>query len=290
MPSPTPQALAERAIRKVADSLQRGDRREAVRLYLQMLAHENALPEAAEPDWVINAIGKETTGELVSAMASFPCFACQRGIEPCGACGQSGMIAAEKVCVACMGLGLARCDFCNGAGLATYNLLPLQFRPAVARRRAARAVAALEKLVAALNADTPLTGDDLELIHAINRPLGAMENAILIARALAREGFRSEQWVGQIADSCFESAAHAEEPLRQVLRRLAAQQSQRAADAGAVAADDAIAKAEFLEQLAADSPIRRGTPLYHPVLMPTSAAPAETPGASNDSTPPPAQA
>ncbi len=84
-------------------------------------------------------------GVIVSAFTRRHCYMCDGGTNPCGTCEGEGF-REGRPCPQCDGLGVERCDFCMGSGLADIEAAPPELRHAVARRRIAHVQKALARL------------------------------------------------------------------------------------------------------------------------------------------------
>ena len=253
---------------RVLSELDRKEVSEAVRIFLDACSHERVPADVRLKSWVRDKLGPEATRKLTSAMAGYRCFGCSRGIEPCKRCDKTGFVAVLKVCPDCIGFHSARCDFCNGSGLATYNLFPASFRASILSRRGNHAVSIVRKLVdSASELDrTPPSGDqDFQRLLACNRVAGVLENAVMTARQLISEGRASGDPVNRLIRSCVDASTDAQSQIILYLKRLAASQRQAAEDAAPDHKDGLIAHAEFLESLSASGNFD-GTMLQHPFV------------------------
>jgi hypothetical protein len=214
--------------------------------------------------WLRSGVDDRIRAKLISAFAHYPCFACSNGSEPCGPCGGSGFTAVAQVCVACIGLGARRCDFCNGAGLATYNLVPLELRQDVVIARASRAAKYLQShLQKRPRTITELTAS--RYFQDINKLLGVLENAAMAANQLRDAGVLHHDYAGNLSAACEQRAAAAEMRIRETLQRLSRYHADRAATLPSVDGENAGAKAEFYSNLA-QTRCFEGTGIAHPFL------------------------
>jgi hypothetical protein len=139
-------AAAGGALRDLVEALDGGRHSEAVALFLSTSVRA-AVPRTKNLlSDVQTAIGETRAHELVAAFASLKCLYCHRGFSRCERCEGSGRAEVPTdACLSCSGLGAARCDFCGGSGLATYNFVPAGLRAAVASVRSQSAVAQVDK-------------------------------------------------------------------------------------------------------------------------------------------------
>jgi hypothetical protein len=270
---------AKRVLAQVAAELNDGDRRRAARHFLAGVAHESMSPRMATVAWVREVIGKELTDALIAALAAAPCFGCKLGYQDCERCGGDGMTADAQVCRTCVGFGRARCEFCSGSGLATYNALPADFRPHVMARRVARAIALIDRLkgevppaAGALPASgagdaTDPAAFDRDQILRLNKLLGVLENAVIAARTLIRAGRGEQADFAPMAKRVISAAAIAEAQMRQSLRRLSASGASGPAGETDLDRADREARSTYYRELA-DSPHFEQTGLEHFFLHP----------------------
>ena len=241
-----------------------GDGHRAAVMLIDAIAGGTLAGNVSLAEWFAD-LGEPARAALVSAFAHFPCFACRNGTEACEACHESGFVAVARPCPACVGFGVKRCDFCNGSGLATYSLMPIELQPNVLVARAARARKYLQRL-AVSRVGTTTARLEAQHVQDANKLLGVLENAVVAARELAAAGYLSPEATAQFAASCDRVAAAGVGHLRGSLRWLASHHRELSGATGALAdAENAAAMAEFYEDLA-QSPSFDGTGLAHPFL------------------------
>ncbi|MFI5381464.1 MAG: hypothetical protein ACHRHE_19370 [Tepidisphaerales bacterium] len=192
--STNPDHLAERVLQGVAERLHAGRREEAVRLFLDGMAHK-ILPDDHELlDGIQQFMGRDVALALVLAFADFRCFYCRQGFEECTHCVGTGSIPeTDQPCERCISLGHSPCDFCGGSGRVTYSFAPAGLRPAIASCRSKLAVGNLRKLDAAGIADLA-RGEAAEgrarlvkLFLDYDRDLASLRDALDVAHSLRRK-------------------------------------------------------------------------------------------------------
>jgi hypothetical protein len=142
-------------------------------------------------------LGADGASRLIAAFAAFPCPYCAGGFEQCALCGGSGHgDEVSDACITCMGMGGTSCNFCGGSGLATYNMFPGEYRPAIASARSKWAIKQTDALPAKFGKSSPNESP----AHArqrlakqageLNRALAALRNAIDMSRQVHRHNRR----------------------------------------------------------------------------------------------------
>lgn len=248
-------------MRRIAADLSTDRKRRAARWFLAAVAHEGFPSDIGTPEYVQRELGRELSQRLIGALAGYPCFGCQVGYEVCGRCRGSGFSEGAQACDACAGMGQVRCDFCNGSGLATYNVIPMGLRREVMSRRVSRAIGLIERLAS----ETPASAEGLRrLVLRLNKLLGVLENAVIQARAMIGSGEADAGAFDAIARRIGKAGARAEDQIRAALRGLS--RIYLARESGPHSADDAAAAAFF--RGLADTDDFRGTGLEHFFLHP----------------------
>jgi hypothetical protein len=122
---------------------------DAVRLFLNALAHHVAGGAFELVDALRTRGGEPMLQRLIMAFAKFPCPHCRRGLNACDGCAGSARTEDGRgPCQGCWSLGATPCDFCGGSGFATYNFVPEPVRAAVAAARADQAATRSAELLA----------------------------------------------------------------------------------------------------------------------------------------------
>jgi len=259
-------------LQRVVAALDKGDREEAVRLFLQGAATQGLLHEEAHLAHLLaEVIGKEAATRLIEALAVQPCFYCQHGYALCEACGGSRRSVMGGVCDRCLGLGQSFCDFCNGSGWAAIDFVPAGLRRAVVLARVRLAIAKMKTLVeqplpASDAADLPQTGHACTaLLAALNRNMGALESAIIALKESIPAAALTPETTSKITEVCTRAAPLLDKRMRQVLGVMAQVARRQGLNASTEAApEDARRAAAFYERLSQDSFAR--TKLEHPFI------------------------
>lgn len=180
-----PNAQTAHVLKVVAALLKAGREQEAARVLIRDLRRTTASREADPGKWLVRAIGAKPAIKLLHALAHYPCFYCKTGLDECTLCGmQHPNTARRGCCEHCLDLLFVRCDFCDGSGWITYNVIPRDLWPAVIF---ARTQAALKELAALLKTPLPEAAftrptsvrKHLERqLLMLNRLAGILENAV----------------------------------------------------------------------------------------------------------------
>jgi hypothetical protein len=260
---------------------------DAVRLFMDGVAHELVPDRPDLARWLMEVVGRVETLRLARAFALQGCFYCKNGLERCDACDGRGYYRDRTICERCLGVGVAACDFCAGSGWVTYNYVPVGLRLLVilerARAAAGEAGTLLRKPVPAVSERSPREmGKALakELMQ-LNRLLGVFENAVTTAEKLLALEATIAPAVRKLVKTCLHTARKLKARTRGVLRGLAQfarLQSTRAA--GPAARTVAARRAKFYESLVASEDFL-GSGLHHPRLQERREPPRPSP------TPPP---
>ena len=131
----------------IVAELAAGRSADAVRIFGEGLANGLAPKGEQLYPWLQKTLGKKQTAELISAYAKHACFACRGGMESCEACNGQGRWKDGTICDQCVGIGLARCAFCNGTGLVTHNAVPAGLRLHVMVKRVTLATTEMKSVL-----------------------------------------------------------------------------------------------------------------------------------------------
>ena len=260
---------------------------DAVRLFMDGVAHELVQDRPDLARWLMKVVGRTETLRLAKAFALKECFYCKSGLERCDACDGRGYHRDGAICERCVGLGVAACDFCTGSGWVTYNYVPAGLRLPVilerARAATGKAKALLRKAIPTVSERSSReTGKALakELVQ-LNRLMGVFENAIVAGEKLVAYDSETEPGVRKLVNTCLHAARELQTRTRHVLRGLAdfaRLESTRAAKPAARTV--AARRAKFYDGLVASENFL-GSGLYHAHLQEQRELPKPSP------TPPP---
>jgi hypothetical protein len=177
------------------------------------------------------------------------------------------------ICEVCIGLKVGRCDFCDGSGWVTMNLVPEGLRTLVLRKRIGWACREIDALLkrslpqASRNKATAIAKRCARLVLELNRSIGVLENGVVAAKSLSSTNERSQGGHARIVRTSCQAAARAELRVRELIRQMGAcfrLQAEQAGESLSPSKHQGQA-AEFYESLAASKTLA-GTCLEHPFL------------------------
>jgi hypothetical protein len=229
-PRPEPLPLTpqgQKALASAIAELRANRPGEAARLLGQAVL-DAALPnDQALAGRLLKAAGREGLEHLVEAFVHFPCFYCKKGRDRCSACHGSGRPLGGAICEACIGMGLERCDFCDGSGWVTINYVPRALQPPVLRKRALLAFERLRKLLEQ-PAPRAVPGQPAAAIKQcyvqlleIDRQLGVVENCFTARQSLVRAGQNVAEQLDRVLTKCVSLVGEAESRLREIVAAMA---------------------------------------------------------------------
>ncbi len=262
---------AQTVLAAVARALKAKRPQEAARELAEGISRRTFAPNSDLNATLTAALGKTGTLQLIHGFSTYPCFFCQRGLLKCDHCRARGL-SGDRVCGACLGLGITRCDYCDGAGWATYNFVPSSLRPAVLMERARLALRELNSLLGQPVPDgrrgaiAPLRKQVAQRIIQLNRMAGILENALDISKKIssnspAMKKLRSQ--VGQTAESAWKKIRLREQGLLETLANISSREESAATNQRDLLL--AQRRQSYYEMIAASKNFE-GTPLAHPFL------------------------
>ncbi len=206
---PKADAKQVRVMRRIIKHLDSKREKDAVRLFVSG-ADRGLLPAKSDhPQELSRLIGKRRAVQLIRAFAFHPCYACTNGLEPCDQCqSERGTTRRIRTCERCLDLGVARCDFCDGAGWVAYSFVPEPLRLPVIVERIRTASRDLKEVMSqrlpkvdAKPAKQLGRALEKHLLH-LNRLAGIMENALLAAKKHAEAHRQSAKFALRIMHTC----------------------------------------------------------------------------------------
>ncbi len=213
-------------LQQVVAALQGGQTQHAADLLISAHA-AGTLPErtAMLPE-LARRVSPNLVAELLLQMATFPCFYCRVGLQSCEACEGRGRLGDDLPCERCVGLGVARCDFCDGTGWTSLEALPPSLRPLIILQRVRLALRASRKLLAQAPAPLEHAGEREARRAAARQVLAVERQRALLADALAtaeRAGANSRlgKELEKLLPACAACVPRVESRLRECLSNLA---------------------------------------------------------------------
>lgn len=265
---------AARIVRRIAAELQRGQGAKAVRMCLDAEAH-HLLPKGGELyKELVRVAGKDTASRLIHALATFSCFYCKKGLEKCETCEGLGASKSRIFCNACLGLGIVRCDCCDGSGWITIDCVPQGLRPAVVAERVALGKRGLKHLLAkpvpkpAGRKPSGTRQRCTRQMLEVNRLIGVFENTVNALKEFRQSSSMPKQKIGILFKTCLKAGAEGDARIRQILGCIASSARLEAETFGVntVAGRIAHERADAYEKLR-NTKTYTGTMLDHPFLM-----------------------
>ncbi len=132
--------------------------------------------------WVNANVSEGAAGKISGAIARTTSPCCERGFVTCPTCGGFDL-SSDQFCSDCMGLGVRRCDFCDGTGLLQYSGVPADLIPKVALLRLQRVAELVEDAVVTKESTRDLRKLRTHLLN-ITKLLGIVENAVVALRSM----------------------------------------------------------------------------------------------------------
>lgn len=259
-------------LRDVTNAVARGRNQEAARLLVQR-ASEGRIPRRHQmAKWLVSILGQQVTTRLIEAFVHFPCFYCKKGRLQCEMCSGRGHFGGQGPCGRCLGMGIERCDFCDGAGWVTVNYIPEGLRPLVIRKRMQLAI---ERIAEALKQPVPspsarnhasITRKCYLLLLRLDRPMGVFENAVVAVKHMPGTYGPAVGKLSDLIDTCARLANEAEDKIRDTLRCLGGTYRLVAGQCGREVRKRAEETASFFELMLDPASTFAGTSLEHPFL------------------------
>jgi hypothetical protein len=176
---------------------------------------------------LVQTIGKNATSRIIIAFAHYPCPFCKKGRTNCRDCKGRGHINHDMICEQCLGIGVVRCDFCDGSGWMAMEDIPEGLRITVFIRRAQTAIRRLKLIFAKPlpwpSKNSPLTAlkKSARLLIKVDRYMGVLENALVIAERLRISEPQFKNRIGKITRLCVEAAAEGKKYVREIINCMA---------------------------------------------------------------------
>jgi hypothetical protein len=214
-------------VEKMLAHLKSGRFIEAAKLFLTGQTNGVFPPDHTLVKKLVKTIGRNATNKIIFAFAHYPCPFCKKGWSECGDCNGQGHIRYEMVCDRCLGIGAVRCDFCDGTGWMAMRDVPKGLRVTVFIRRTQTALKQLKLIFAKplprLSKDSPSTTlkKSARLLVKIDRYMGVLENALIMAEKLRISEPRFKNKIAKITQLCIEAAAETKRYVREIIEHMA---------------------------------------------------------------------
>ena len=257
-------------LQRVVKKLEKNDMPRAVQLFLGGQARGLIPKGPALPKWLTRAVGPKATNKLLKAFARHPCYFCRKGRVRCVECDGKGYRETGP-CETCLGIGIARCEFCDGTGRVSIDAVPKCLRPIVIRKRAESAMRNLKTLLdrpaPEPSSDGPGGGVEpcAKLLLELNRNLGFLENAVVaLGQSQEMRGVPRQE---NLFKACVRSAIATDKRIRQTLQSMSVSARTQAdtTEPDSPQSETALKKAYLYESLH-KSKTYAGTSLEHPFL------------------------
>jgi hypothetical protein len=223
---------------------------------------------------LVKTIGENTTNKLVIAFAHYPCQFCIKGRTKCKNCQGRGKTADDMMCEHCIGLGIERCDFCNGSGWMAIEDIPKGLHITVLITRIQTAISRIKSVLAKPSLkpleNEPLTSfkESAQTYIYLDRYMGVLENMVI---ELKKQNITDSQFnirVEKILEKCVGTAIKSKERMRQSIRCMADSELlvSKMADKDSAARELAEDKADYYKSLADKSDRSIDVDNEHPFL------------------------
>jgi len=261
-------------IQRIVAKLKRGNGLEAMSLFAEGKAH-HILPATPDlPLQLVELMGKEMADKLITVFVHSPCPFCKKGGATCENCDGHGHIDHEMVCTDCLGLGLIKCDFCDGSGWSTIDSIPSELRALVLYQRTKVAKIRIKKILVRPIPDIArykpviILKKCAQLLMDLNRYIGVLENTVTGKNELVKSRYWSPKKVKKIVATCIQVSVDAEKKAREIIKYMGqvAQRQTENPDEDSDTQKLAAVRTEFYESLLDSSNIFSGTNLEHPFL------------------------
>jgi len=223
---------------------------------------------------LVKVIGKKTTKKLITAFAHYPCGFCKKGRSKCQNCEGHGHINHEMVCEECLGLGVIRCDFCDGSGWMAIEDIPIGLRVTVVVTRARTALSRLKRILIrplpqpSENKPSRALKECARLLINLDRYMGVLENTVIASKTLNISETSFKNKIEKITQSCVETAIKGKEHMREIIRCMqkSSQLESEIADEDSTIRELAEKRAEFYKNLLDQSDTFTSLSEEHPFL------------------------
>jgi hypothetical protein len=214
-------------VEKMLAYLKNGRFIEAAKLFLAGQTSGIFPPDHDLTKKLVKTIGENATNRIVFAFAHYPCPFCKKGRLKCRDCKGHGHINYDIICDRCLGIGMERCDFCDGSGWMAMRDVPEGLREIVFISRTKTALKRLKIIFAkspprpSKNNPTTTLKKSTHLLIKIDRYMGVLENALVMAEKLRASDTPLKNKIDKITRHCIESATEAKKYIREIINCMA---------------------------------------------------------------------
>lgn len=214
-------------VRKMTAKLKEGNFTEAVNLFIMGQNHGIFIGDHTLIQKLTKVIGKNATSRLVTAFAHYPCPYCKKGRSKCQSCEGHGHIDEDMICEQCFGLGVVRCDFCDGSGWMAIEDVPEGLHLTVLIKRIQTALVRMRLILGKTipkpseNSPSMTIKKCAKLLINLDRYMGVFENTITAVQTMNIKDGRFKNKFSKIIMSCIENAIKAKKYKWQIIQCMA---------------------------------------------------------------------
>ncbi|MBE3142519.1 MAG: hypothetical protein IMZ61_01140 [Planctomycetes bacterium] len=172
---------------------------------------------------LLGILGETKSSQLIASFTFHPCQFCTKGRTKCEICRGSGRISEDAVCERCSGLGIARCNFCNGSAWMALSDIPEGIRAAALVQRAEKtfidAKTVLDVPVPQISKDNPASTlkKCATLWVLMDKCIGVLENIVAITQTSMIHASDVDQSLGEITRKAVQTATELKGQVRKVV-------------------------------------------------------------------------
>ena len=244
-------------------ALEQGEDRKAVQLIAEAV-ESHLLPRAgALLPLLARHLGQFMASRVIHTFATYPCFYCDKGLNPCEACSGTAWNEDGSACEECLGLGHAFCDFCKGSGWVTIDFVPAGLRLPVLIERLELADKRLRGALGPM--ERPDTKTLSARLVALNQVLAVLENTVLAVKESLPHDRETGATGEKIIQACAGDGRKAHKALMHVLEAMRHHALAKAQQSSGIHAEHAQQRAMLYEGILARFLV--GTRLGHPFIQ-----------------------
>lgn len=214
-------------VRKMTVQLKEGNFTEAANLFILGQNKGIFIGDHTLIQKLTKVIGRNATSRLITAFAHYPCPYCKKGRSKCQSCESRGYIDKDMICEQCFGLGVVRCDFCDGSGWMGMEDIPEGLRFTVLIKRVQTALGRMRLILTKTLPKPSENNPSLaikkyeQLLINLDRYMGVFENTVIAAQSMNIKDKQFRNKISKIIVSCIESAIKSKKYKWQIIQCLA---------------------------------------------------------------------